>query len=1155
MRKTSHRTGRNTPDLIFPPLFLCYLFILLPSWSSGRTLTHTFRFSTAELKTIPINDGLVLNFSDGVFPVLPGAPTLPVKGYTLPRPADAVVTGIRVLSVQFETLPGYFSVPPLPPPAILSRPGTKPAEKRHSIYNSNNPYPEQLVAITGQGLLRGKPYLSITLNPCQLLPQENRVRMIRQIEIAFEYQNQPGQDAKWQETGPMEYLIVTAPGLDSAFSLLTRWRQRTGLHTALRLIDWIMANYTGRDEAEKLRNYLKICARDSGLKWLVLGGDAELIPVRRAFAMSCSAGLHPREDSLPCDLYYSALDGTWDEDSDGVFGEVEDGVDLYPDIYVGRVPVNTPDEAHAFVEKLLIYEKGQFPVPNHLNQAIFSAAVLWHDPYTDEGIAKDLIATRSFPSRFTINKIYESRMLVTIDTVRQLLNNGFGVFNHCGHGWIDAIALSHNVCLRNPDIDNLNNTDRTGIGYSIGCWTNAFDFDAIGEHFIRHPSGGCVAYIGNSSYGWGSPGNPGFGYSDRFDARFFEELFNSTAPQIGEIFARTKLFFVPHSNEANVYRWHQFCLNLLGDPAMPVFTDTIKLLSVHKPGYLPPGQGAARIVVLDDGQPVRDAKVAIEQNGILLARAITDKIGTAILEYNDLSPEPALLTITAPNYRPLQDSLTVTPGLNLSLTTVKIVSPSWKETTDFITPGSDLALLLSIRNLGSQPTPALFFSIASNSPLLTVTRQYDTTPPIPPDSEIVTRMFLLHCSPDAGNGQTATLAITVMDSIRPLLNFPVVLLVGVPDIRITGYITDISPPDTINLFIKVTNNGWAPAKSPTGTLFRHCYPEPENCYPLLINPGIIFPDIPARESAWCLTPAQLKGSGRLRIGVNIVTAGYLFSDTLTIAGSVTGLYANFDSGTGGWSTGGENCSWQPVTRRSHSPSYAFYAGGETGTYPDNSFAWLISPEFALPPKARLTFYRWYSVPIYGVDGLYVILITGENEDTIDFIGTGGALGQGTLGITANWGKEVYDLSAYPAGESVRLKFVFVSDGDGKTGEGFYIDDILVTSSDSLFLPPAETTSVIGVFPNPLTNKTTIFYSIARPTIAEIALYDITGRRIKTLTAGEKTPGYYMVPWNGNNEKNRPVPPGVYFLQIKEAVLQPADVSVRVKNKIKLVKLK
>jgi hypothetical protein len=90
----------------------------------------------------------------------------------------------------------------------------------------------------------------------------------------------------------------------------------------------------------------------------------------------------------------------------------------------------------------------------------------------------------------------------------------------------------------------------------------------------------------------------------------------------------------------------------------------------------------------------------------------------------------------------------------------------------------------------------------------------------------------------------------------------------------------------------------------------------------------------------------------------------------------------------------------------------------------------------------LRFYRWFDVPIYGSDGIYVIIIGDDFNDTLDFIGAGGALNNGR-GIQSEWFEERYSLSAYPAGDTIQVRIAFVSDNDGDVGEGVYIDDVIV----------------------------------------------------------------------------------------------------------------
>ncbi|NIR96400.1 MAG: hypothetical protein GWO08_23030, partial [Gammaproteobacteria bacterium] len=76
-------------------------------------------------------------------------------------------------------------------------------------------------------------------------------------------------------------------------------------------------------------------------------------------------------------------------------------------------------------------------------------------------------------------------------------------------------------------------------------------------------------------------------------------------------------------------------------------------------------------------------------------------------------------------------------------------------------------------------------------------------------------------------------------------------------------------------------------------------------------------------------------------------------------------------------------------------------------------------------NARLSFWAWYDFPNYGTDGFYVEVNDGSGWQTLDFIGSGGALG--TLNTGNDWLEYTYDLSHLPKGTTVNLRFRFVSD--------------------------------------------------------------------------------------------------------------------------------
>ncbi len=1106
--------------------FLGGIVAILSGLAFGGEVVETLLFSADFLEIREGDYGGMVSFKDGELIGEPGLPALPRLGRSIPLPAEAVPVRVRVVNVTFETLPGSFKVAPVQPPAILClRSVPDPVEPDWLVYQQERFYPESLCIIAGQGEWGERSMVALLIAPVQYLPAKGLLRRVKEMRVAVEYEPGSGYMPRRLRDGEgLSYLVVTGRGLDTVFSDLCRWRWLTGLSAGVRDIDWILARYPGRDGAERLRNYLKICARDSGLEYLLLGGDVEIVPVRKAFAFASNAGIHLREDSLPCDLYYADLNGDWDENQNQVFGEVADRIDLYPDIYVGRTPVKDAGEARAFINKVISYE--QPGDGRYQHRAVFSAAVLWDEPYTDGAVAKERIRLRCLPEHFDVRTLYESRTRITVDTALVMLDAGFGIFNHCGHGWIDALALSHNAILRNRDVDRLSNLNSPGIGYSIGCWTAAFDFDAIGEHFVLNPAGGGVAFIGHSSYGWGAPGNPGFGYSDRFDERFFYELFRSPDGRLGEIFARTKSYFIPFSQESNVYRWHQFCLNLLGDPAMRVYTDTLRTLSVLKPGSVGVGAEFTRITVLSRAGPVSNATVSLSSDtAVYSAQTGTD--GTAVVKHPPMPPGRVDLLVTADNHYPVFDSLTVTRGPSISLTGLKVVD-SMGDNNGYVSAGEEFFLRLEFQNTGAAPSTQLrWYITVVNSPYFVIDSSPGELPGLNPGERGSV------CSPrcrivaDAPNGVVGLFKVIITDQFQTVWQIPFVLQVAMPEVKVAGYILE-PRGETTGVWIKVVNLGLAPATSPTGTLFK-----PDPAQPIkLITPGLIFPPIPAGETAWSLTPVRvITRLPVVRIGVNIVADGYRFSDTLCLSLLPAGLSANFDDGYEGWSFTGTGINWSLSSRRSSSLPYSLYTGDEAGNYPDNCTCYAVSPWFLLPNSARLSFYRWYSVPTYGADGLYVIIQTVEGEDTLDFIGAGGALGQGQGLIVSDWLCQSYDLKDYSAGDSARLVFVFVADGDNSSGEGFYLDDINVQSAESLSRPVPDRSQIVNLFPNPFSGSTTIMFSTLGAEPVRLAIFDLTGRRLRTLFEGRVNPSYHSVFWDGTDERRRRLPAGVYFLKL------------------------
>ncbi|MCL6449924.1 MAG: right-handed parallel beta-helix repeat-containing protein [Acetobacteraceae bacterium] len=203
----------------------------------------------------------------------------------------------------------------------------------------------------------------------RIAPSEIDLRLVRQtVDNPEELE---GYGAEPQPvTGGCEHVIITSRSLAGSFEPLAQWRRSQGLSSKVVAVEDIYRQYPGRDRAEQVRNFIRYLREQEGVKFVLLGGDADgadvggesgdaVVPVRGLWA----AREETDPPNIPADLYYACLDGSFDGDGDGVFGEPNDGeyggdVDLLAEVYVGRAPVDSAWEAANFVRKTIAYESG-----------------------------------------------------------------------------------------------------------------------------------------------------------------------------------------------------------------------------------------------------------------------------------------------------------------------------------------------------------------------------------------------------------------------------------------------------------------------------------------------------------------------------------------------------------------------------------------------------------------------------------------------------------------------------------------------------------------------------------------------------------------------------------------------------------------------------
>jgi hypothetical protein len=108
-------------------------------------------------------------------------------------------------------------------------------------------------------------------------------------------------------------------------------------------------------------------------------------------------------------------------------------------------------------------------------------------------------------------------------------------------------------------------------------------------------------------------------------------------------------------------------------------------------------------------------------------------------------------------------------------------------------------------------------------------------------------------------------------------------------------------------------------------------------------------------------------------------------------------------------------------------------------------------------------------------------------------------------------------------------------------------EIRATSADPTDAPGGlRSTRLHQNVPNPFNASTTIVFSLRSPARVELVIYDLAGRRIRTLLAGDLPAGIHRPRWNGLDERGRSVASGIYFYQLRspESVLTRRMVLIR-----------
>ena len=545
---------------------------VLPAVESdgGASPTKAAMFQFGQLSVMPAGDWLQVSVDGCTTLQREGEPMLPYTTHTMTFPLGTAIEDVEVSvgDVSSRRLDG--TVAPAPKPMPLNVKNAAVIHEKGPVYESNGLYPSQWVRWnTGAGLHHGEHVTFLTLQafPARYAPQTGMLQQVDSIQVEISYQ-QPSKPSPIADD--YDLLIMAPQQFSEALQRLVEHKEAYGLDTKLVTLDEIYRgdhfSAEGRDNPEQVKYFIKNALEEWGVTYVMLVGDADVFPTRYVVSDAI-------DGSLPSDLYYADVyhaNGSfavWDEDSDDTFGErVDDDIDTYPDVAIGRLPADTIGDVQRMVDAIIEHEEPHSPPAD----AVFVGTELFWDTDISEGDYLKEQLRLEIPqldvTRLYERDVYPREAISSTENVVQAVNDGTTFLNFASHGYPGGMAWEAGGWSIS-DVEGLHPA-RSPVVFAMACSTNQFDTtDCLGETFLLE--GNAVGYIGSVRVAYVYLNEAiTTGLSGALDMAFYR-AYRDGVTMLGETFARAQTDYLlshPFSSTHDHFTLLEY--NMLGDPTI-----------------------------------------------------------------------------------------------------------------------------------------------------------------------------------------------------------------------------------------------------------------------------------------------------------------------------------------------------------------------------------------------------------------------------------------------------------------------------------------------------------------------------------------------------------------------------------------------------------
>ncbi len=551
------------------------------------------------------------------------APMMPFYSKIYEFTPGTKITNVEITPSKTKTMIVGKHVGPVPSKQTMD--GATANMKRtlnQEIYGNSEPYPCEWCSYTmGTGLNKDNEhvlFLSLHIFPARYIPLDKSIEYTERIEISIAYEQS---EIKETYSDNYDLVIITPSEFLNNLQPLISHKNSYEIETTLATLEEIYNDFPGRDNAEKIKYFIKYAIEEWNTHYVLLVGDVKKLPIRQTYASWW-------EPDILSDLYYGDIYDSenqfcsWDANENNLFGEIDydegfppeasniDDVDLYADVHIGRLACTNQDEVDIVVNKIINYENTAY------NQLWFKKIVLAGGdtfppskgslPFVYEGEITNRKVSQQLPD-FEHIKLWASKHNLNAITFNRAISKGAGFVSYAGHGFEHGWGTYRPNSLRRkmgitqplyytPFVKYLRNQNKLPIIFFDACLTAKLDFNItdLDEYyhktvrfltiftrldydpsifypcfawsFVKKENGGAIATVGSTRTAYTLVDKDGvYAGAGYLDVHFFKAYEEGVTA--GEMLTRAQNDYIN-----NVFRDY-FTIEefiLLGDPSLGV---------------------------------------------------------------------------------------------------------------------------------------------------------------------------------------------------------------------------------------------------------------------------------------------------------------------------------------------------------------------------------------------------------------------------------------------------------------------------------------------------------------------------------------------------------------------------------------------------------